>query len=123
MRIHYLLHVPARGGHSGFAVCIASHLKATEERYSCVRPNLQHRDIERRFNMQTVMQSQMHMGLASKPARTSVEASRVGCVSLPLRRQFLSGSRLTCSRQQQKQNAHGRRAGAVSVRAEKVRKT
>ena len=73
--------------------------------------------------MQTVLQSPVQAGLASKPARSPLDASRVGCVSLPLRRQFLSGSRLTCSRYQQKQNAHGRRAGAVSVRAEKVRKT
>ena len=73
--------------------------------------------------MQTVLQSHVHAGLASKPARSPLEASRVGCVSLPLRRQFLSGSSLTCSRHQQKQNAHGRRMGAVSVRAEKVRKT
>ena len=73
--------------------------------------------------MQTVLQTHAQTGVASKAARSHLDASRAGCVSLPLRRQFLSGSRLTCSRHQQKQNAHGRRAGAVSVRAEKVRKT
>ena len=73
--------------------------------------------------MQTILQSHVQTGLTSNAARSHLDASRAGCVSLPLRRQFLSGSRLTCSRHQQKQNAHGRRAGAVSVRAEKVRKT
>ncbi|CAL5222361.1 g4715 [Coccomyxa viridis] len=70
--------------------------------------------------MQTVLQTHVQTGVSSKAARSHLDASRAGCVSLPLRRQFLSGSRLTCSRHQQKQNAHGRRAGAVSVRAEKV---
>jgi hypothetical protein len=71
--------------------------------------------------MQTVLQSQVQPRLASSK-HAALDASRVGCVSLPLRRRFLSGSRLTARRLQQNHHAFVARSHGLNIRAEKVRK-
>lgn len=75
--------------------------------------------------MQTVLQSQMQTGAFTnkQSSRSSLDASRIGSVSLPLRRRFLSGSSLVATRAQQRRQIGAGRSIGLRVRAEKVIKT
>lgn len=72
--------------------------------------------------MQTVLQSQMHVSASSskQSVRSPLDGSRIGSVTLPLRRRFFSGSSLTATRAQQRRYAGAGRSHGLCVRAEKV---
>ncbi|KAK9909528.1 hypothetical protein WJX75_003699 [Coccomyxa subellipsoidea] len=64
----------------------------------------------------------MQVGVSSskQSSRSPLDGSRIGSVSLPLRRRFFSGSSLTATRSYQRQYAGARRSHSLCVRAEKV---